>query len=42
MTEAGQAATQDQIGPLHAQFVAAYSKKKGTKKRGAKSDVSSE
>ena len=41
VTEAGQSARQDQMTPLHQQFVNA-SKKKGRKKAGSKSDVSSE
>ena len=42
VTEAGQAATEAQIGPLHSQFVSTYNKRKGRKKNAAKSDVSSE
>lgn len=42
VTEAGQTVTQPDIGPLHSQFVASYSKKKGKKKSGEKSNVSSE
>jgi len=42
VTEAGQAATQEQIGPLHQQFVTTYNKKKSKKKAGSKSDVASE
>lgn len=38
VTEAGQAATQEQIDPLHQQFVTSYNKEK----RAAKSDVASE
>lgn len=41
VTEAGQDATEKQIGPLHSQFVAAYTKKR-KKKSGEKSSVSSE
>jgi restriction system protein len=44
VTEAGQTVSQPEIGPLHSQFVAAYSKKKGKKKKdgGGKSNVSGE
>jgi restriction system protein len=42
VTEAGQSATQEQIAPLHQQFVNSYNKKKGKKKAGAKPDVASE
>jgi len=42
VTEAGQSAKQEDIAPLHQQFVNSYSKKKGKKKGGAKSDVASE
>lgn len=42
VTEAGQDATENQIGPLHSQFVAAYSKKRKKKKSGETSSVSSE
>ncbi len=41
VTEEGQSATKEQIGPLHQQFVNAYNKKKG-KKKGPKPDVASE
>jgi restriction system protein len=41
VTEAGQDATETQIGPLHSQFVAAYTKKR-KKKSGETSSVSSE
>lgn len=41
VTEAGQTATQDEMAPLHRQFVNAYNKKKG-KKAGTKPGVSSE
>lgn len=41
VTEAGQGATEKQIGPLHSQFVAAYTKKR-KKKSGETSSVSSE
>lgn len=42
VTEAGQDATEKQIGPLHSQFVAAYKQKRGKKESGEKSSVSSE
>ena len=42
VTEAGQDAKEKQIGPLHSQFVAAYTKKRGQKKSGEKSSVSDE
>ncbi len=42
VTQDGQTAVQEQIAPLHQQFVNAYNKKKGKKKAGTKSDVSSE
>jgi restriction system protein len=42
VTEAGQDATENQIGPLHSQFVAAYKQKRGKKESGEKSSVSSE
>jgi restriction system protein len=42
VTEAGQDATEKQIGPLHSQFVAAYKQKRGKKASGEKSSVSSE
>lgn len=42
VTEAGQATTQDRIGPLHTQFVGAYNKNKGKKKSGEKANVLSE
>lgn len=43
VTEAGQEATEQQIAPLHQQFVNSYNKKKGGKKKGgAQSDVASE
>lgn len=42
VTEAGQDAREKQIGPLHSQFVAAYTKKRGKKKSGEKSSVSDE
>jgi restriction system protein len=34
VTEAGQEAREKQIGPLHSQFVAAYTKKRVKKKSG--------
>lgn len=42
VTEAGQTATFEQIGPLHQQFVSSYNKKKGKKNSGAKTDVAAE
>ena len=42
VTQEGQTADQEQIAPLHQQFVNAYNKKKGKKKAGEKPDVSSE
>lgn len=43
VTEAGQTVSQPEIGPLHSQFVAAYSKKKYKKKKdGGKSNVAGE
>lgn len=42
VTQEGQNAAKAQIGPLHQQFVNAYNKKRGKKKAGQKSDVSSE
>jgi restriction system protein len=41
VTEAGQAATLEQIAPLHQEFVNVSKKKKGRKKGGAQPDVSS-